>query len=269
MKKLLSLALLISLVFAFSVMVAANNPTPGEDDPDWTYGEGIYADYDPFASFFDSYKELDAKWKTITNARTICSPKDVDYEQGDQEASVTIKTKVNIPCYLEMELIGNAGYSKVKSVGAHAKGNLDRTTEPHWMFFDSNVGGFLNQNWESIDRETFCEIAPNRDGRDPVYLQACDMWTAHLYANIDYAFDVTATPLVNSDDATQFLNMDMRHTMDGEAGWTEHLALGNTTVGTFPSREENTVYMQFRVPYSADVDAGQYDGTVTFKIYSI
>ena len=276
MKKMLTLGLVLAfmMMFTVGVMADAHDAGSGFDEPNWSYGSGIFADYEAFENFFDSETDIAAEYKTITNARVTGSLDEILYDAGDQDGLIKINTLANIPCYLELELIGNAGYSKLKSLGAGSSGIVDRTEENHWMFFDTNFGGLVNAEWESIgEGEAFSDIGPNNEDRE-IYIQACDMWTANLYANVDYGFSVSATPLSNGSEE---LNIEMRHTELNVPGWTEAGVLPTAEpvdpdydyqVGTWDALEAATVYMQFRVPFDA-VPAGAYEGDITFKVYSI
>ena len=127
MKKMLTLGLVFAMVMMFAVGVMAQQ---GVDEPDWTLNEagGIFENYKAFKTFFDDRAVLstngpaDLDYQTITNAKIIGSPGDIQYAAGNQDGLVKIKTLANIPCYLEMELIGNAGNTKIKSMGAGSTG---------------------------------------------------------------------------------------------------------------------------------------------------
>jgi len=261
MKKMMVLSLAVLLVLGFSLNVfAEGKPTPGVDDPEFKIGEGIFENYENFKNFTVEETDIKGKYKVISGARTTGTVEEIKMEQGDQEVKVIINTLANIPCYIEMELIGNAGWSRGVSFGAGAEALMDRTGEQHWMLFHSDFGGFLNENWESVAQE---DVNPGSD----LYLHACDMWEARIYANIDYKLDVIATPLehVEYDEEIQ---MDMRHTLEGAPNWDEENNLETATIGPFNYLEENTVLMQFRVPFD-DVPAGHYEGDITFRAYSI
>ncbi len=267
MKRMSILSLVLVFVLGLSLNVMADgygekpDPTiPGENDPGFEIGKGIFEDYEGFANFSFEETDIDSEYTVISGARTTGSTEEFFVEQGDQKVKVIINTVANIPCYLEMELTGNAGYSHGISFGPEAEALMDRRGESHWMLFHSDFGGFLNENWESVAQEDV-------EAGAGLYLHACDMWEARVYGNINHRLDVIATPLVNQENGEEIL-MDMRHTLEGNPNWVENTEISEVTVGDFDYLEENTIYMQFRVPFD-DVPAGQYDGDITFKTYSI
>ena len=269
MKSLCILALAVALALTMGSVVLADTG-PGWDEPDWTLGVGIFLNHSPFEDLFQEDTDIAANYKTITNARVTGSLSDIVYEQVDQEVAVKIRTRANIPCYLELELVGNAGYTKGKSVGAGSQGVIDRTGENHWMLFDSAFGGFVGENWESIDTVTFSNIRPGgslNPGVGVAYLQACDMWTANMFANIAYGFGVSATPLT-SPAVPDELPLLMRYNLLNAWSGDFDISAAEALIGPFAALAETTVYMQFKVEYGL-VPAGVYQGDVTFRMYSI
>lgn len=259
MKRLVILALVALLTLGASALTLA---APGVDAPDWVYGAGIFANYTPFKTLFLAEAKTGLEHKTIVNARVSGSASDILYEQGNQDLTVLLKAIANIPCYLELELIGNAGYTKVASIGPNSTGTVNRTDESLWMLFDTNYGGFINEDWESVN------VSVTGFNPEELYIQACDIWTANMKANIGYGLEVRATPLGNSDYPDYLLPVQMRANLG--SSWTGMYPIteADAVFGPYNALEENTVYMQFRVPYGY-VPAGAYEGVVAFRMYSI
>lgn len=263
MKKMLILSLVMVFALGLSLSVIAEAPdpiVPGENDPEFKIGKGIFKNYEGIDNFVLEETDTGSKYTVISGARTTGSTDEIFVEQGDQKVKVIINTVANIPCYLEMELTGNAGYSHGISFGPEAEALMDRRGESHWMLFHSDFGGFLNENWESVAQDDV-------EAGAGLFLHACDMWEARIYGNIDHRFEVIADPLKHVEYEEEIL-MDMRYTFDGSPNWVENTEIGAVTVGDFGYLEENTVYMQFRIPFD-DIPAGQYEGDITFKAYSI
>lgn len=269
MKKILIIGLAIGVVTLFSLSVLAQDPVTEED---FVIDEGWYNNYSEAQEILSATQ---VKTATGTNHVTVDGVKVTgntpDYSEedyiGDQEINVTINTSAMIPCYLEMELVGNAGYTKAKSIGANAVANVDRTSESHWMLFNPEFGGMMDSDWNLLATEDVQDFSTL--GLDNgYYINACDIWTANLFGNIAYGFDINASPLTNGSDS---FNMDMRLTGEdiSETGGDEYLALGQANLGSFGALDETSLFMQFRVPFNRDVPAGQYDGDVTFSMYSV
>lgn len=269
MKKILILALAFAVVMMFSVGVMAEDPTTNEP---FEIDKGWYTNYTEANDLLPAHQEkteIGTQYKTVEGVTVTGDTPDYNADDyiGDQAVNVKINTSALIPCYLEMELIGNGGYSKGKSIGADAESNIDRTDEGHWMLFHPEFGGFMDSAWNLLgnaDVVDFSTLGPNSG----TYLNACDMWTANLFANVDYGFDVVASPLVGPNDIE--LLMDMRVTSpDVTLPVGEFLEIGTAEVFEGDALEAASIFMQFRVPYNNTLEAGQYDGDITFMMYSL
>ena len=269
MKKMLILGLVFSLIMMFTVGVMAEDPTTNEA---FIIDEGWYANYSEAQDLLPATQEdlrIGTSYVTVSGVTVTGDTPDYDVGDfiGDQEINVTISTAALIPCYLEMELIGNGGYTKGKSIGADAVLDIDRTEESHWMLFHPDFGGFMDADWNLLgegDIVDFSTLGPEAG----TFLNACDMWTANLFANVDYGFDVDASPLEGPDNTELF--MDMRATSpDATLVGYEFLDIGLANVFNGQALESASIFMQFRVPFNNELIAGQYDGEITFKMYSI
>ncbi|MFW6256892.1 MAG: hypothetical protein ACOC2O_02000 [Bacillota bacterium] len=284
MKKIIIFSLITAVVMMFSVGVLADQVGPDPiTNEDFEIDQGWYKNYSDaqdILSTTQEYTDIDTDYKTVEEVEVTGDVPDYGEEEiGDQKIKVKINTSALIPCYLEMELIGNAGLTKAKSIGAGEEANIDRTDEEHWMLFNPKFGGIMDEDWNLLadgDVEEYSSLGPDNNH----YINACDMWTANLYANIDYGFKVDASPLVNINNDEYSLKMDMRVTNEEiidisstNTSGKEYTDLGEADIGEdlgdFDALEDTSLYMQFRVPFSSDVPAGQYDGDVTFCMYTI
>ena len=284
MKKLFVCGLVVSLVMLFSVGVLAVDPLTGEN---FEINEGWYTNYSNAQEILsDTWSETATGSSHVTVQGVTTSGNTPDYNEGDfignQEINVTINTSALIPCYLEMELTGNAGYTHAKSVGVDAQANIDRRNESHWMLFNPEFGGLMDASWNLLGNADINSMGLG----EGLFINACDMWNAKLFANIPYGFDVEATALSNGSEE---FNMDMRvagqyvdisgngngHGHGNQPNqnpidnFVEYSTLGTANIGTYGALEDADIFMQFRVPFNDQVPAGQYDGDITFSMYSL
>ncbi len=268
MKKMLTLGLVLALMMMFSVGVMATDPDTGQP---FEIDEGWYENYSEANNLLPAtQKDLKTgNFRTVAGVTITGDTPDYNEDAfiGDQEINVTISTAALIPCYLEMELIGNGGYTKGKSVGADAVLDINRENESHWMLFHPDFGGFMDSDWNLLGDSDVVDFSTLGTGAG-TFLNACDMWTANLFANVDYGFDVDASPLVGPNNIE--LSMDMRATSpDVTLESYEFLDIGLANVFNGDALESASIFMQFRVPYNNTLEAGQYDGDITFMMYSI
>ncbi|MFW6027143.1 MAG: hypothetical protein ACOCRX_12480, partial [Candidatus Woesearchaeota archaeon] len=146
MKKIIIFSLITAVVMMFSVGVLADQVGPDpETNQDFEINEGWYENYDDAQDILSTTQEnteIHVDYKTVEGVTvTGDTPAYGNEDIGDQEINVKINTSALIPCYLEMELIGNAGLTEAKSIGAGAKADIDRTDEEHWMLFNPKFGG--------------------------------------------------------------------------------------------------------------------------------
>ena len=282
MKKMLILGLAFSLIMMFSVGIMAETG-PGFDEREFETGVGIFAGYDDanFDEIFISTRSVSHAHISnggavvvdgVTTSGSLSIP-------GDQEIKIEVPATAVIPCYLELELIGNAGYTKAKSIGSGAEGTVRHGSDSVLMLFDYQITGFMDEDWEFIDPEggEFSSFGVNRGDRDPVYLHACDLYNANMYSNLPYGFQVSSTPL-EGNEYGDILPMQMRYTFADSPGWTPTINVTNRSLddGDDPANRlfkrnatvEESVFMQFRVPFN-NVAADRYEGKVTFMVWTI
>ena len=188
-------------------------------------------------------------------------PEDRDF---DQEINYTIPAYAEIPCYLEMNLFGNGAYMEASNVGAENQSDI--SYGQHWMLFDTDYGGVVDGNWNFVDSSNFdpADIVAEESDR---YIQACDIFTANLFANVPYGFDVSSEGLGEDNE----LPIQMRTQQEGldiSNASTETLDASGIQVGNYNALEQAQINMQFRVPFD-EVEAGIYEGEVTFSMYSM
>jgi len=288
MKKLTILGLLVAFVLTFSLGAMAGVENTG-DDPLGEEGEGWIINEGSLEGWEDSnFETLNGSEmgtseevgtgitvegiKVAWDAPSPEEGKGDPVEDWDQEINYTIPAYAEIPCYLEMNLFGNGAYYNATNVGDN---NIkDETNNNHWMLFDTNYGGVVDGNWNFVDSGDFSPEDIVDEDADR-YIQGCDIFTANLFANVPYGFDVSSEGL----GAENELPIQMR-TTQGEIdiaennndidAWsdTETLDADGNQVGTFDALEEAQINMQFRVPFD-EVAAGVYEGDVTFSMYSM
>ncbi|MFW6269849.1 MAG: hypothetical protein ACOC4G_07175 [Bacillota bacterium] len=295
MKKLLILGLLVAFVmtFSFGVMAAegtGDDPLADEDGDGWIINEGTLEGWED--SNFETLNGSDTgvstdvgKGITVDGIKVEWDP-DENGDEGkrgpegdedfDQEINYTIPAYAEIPCYLEMNLFGNGAYMDATNVGTGNNTEIGNA-DGHWMLFDTDYGGVVDGNWEFVDSGDFSpeDIVDEDSDR---YIQACDLFTANLFANVPYRFEVSSEGLGDDNE----LPIDMRTyqggvdingdeaDIDDIGDWsaTETLDDDGVEVDDFNALDEAQINMQFRVPFDA-VEAGVYEGDVTFSMYSM
>ena len=278
MKKMLTLGLVLALMMMFTVGVMADghDTGPGFDEPDWEYGEGIFEGWSALEEpFFAANPVTHSDHVIIKNLNPNDYPKDfLNYEVGDQEATVIIPAVANIPCYIRFTLTGNGSTATLKSLGANSTGtvNWNNASEyydaagSHVMLFDARMSGFIDEYWNAVGAEDpeFSTI-PNK------YITACDLWTAEIYSNLNYRLGVSADTLEGRDDTGNELTIEMRYTNHAAPGWSNGFELpeldDEITIGDFDATDTTTLTMQFRVPFE-NTAADRYTGDVYFKAYT-
>jgi len=290
MKKLVILVMAMALVIGMSLGALAGVENTG-DDPlgeegaGWLINEGSLEGWED--SNFETLSESETGTSTeVGTGITVDGikvawaypdegsagkggPEDRDW---DQEINYTIPAYAEIPCYLEMNLFGNGAYMNATNVGEGA--TTEVTGADHWMLFDTNYGGVVDGNWNFVDDFSPEDVVDEQSDR---YIQGCDIFTANLFANVPYGFDVSSEGL--GEDGK--LPIQMRTTQEGIDiteennnndidAWsaTETLDADGTQVGAYSALEEAQINMQFRVPFD-QVAAGIYEGEVTFSMYSM
>ncbi len=255
MKKVVVLSLAVCLIMLFSGVVMASQWS------DWESDKGIFENYTA-SKFFALSDTTRASGGDYVVVKTMTTTGTIRENWDDQRATVTVRADAYIPCYLELELIGNRGYTKVKSIGPTEDTTLYHGSNSVFMLFHPELTGTMDKDWNFLDiaNAGFSTIGPDRD----VYIHACDMFKANILGNVLYGFSVSADAFTGVGDHEFY--MDMRYTLDDGATW-EEATIGFEEIGEFGALDEETVFMQFRVPF-ANVEAGKYTTTVTFAIYT-
>jgi len=292
MKKLVILVLAMAFVVSMSLGVMAGVENTGDDPLAEEEGDGWIIDEGSLVGWTDS------NFTTLSDTETGVSvevgkgitvdgikvawdypeegstgkegPEDRDF---DQEINYTIPAYAEIPCYLEMNLFGNGAYMEASNVGAENQSDI--SYDQHWMLFDTDYGGVVDGNWNFVDSSDFdpADIVAEESDR---YIQACDIFTANLFANVPYGFDVSSEGLGDDNE----LPIQMRTNQQGIDisannnnnidAWSaiSTLDAAGVTVGNYNALEQAQINMQFRVPFD-EVEAGIYEGEVTFSMYSM
>ncbi|MFW6271282.1 MAG: hypothetical protein ACOC4G_14590 [Bacillota bacterium] len=162
MKKLsiLGLVLVFVMAFSFGAMADVENTGDdplGEEGDGWIINEGSLEGWED--SNFESLSNYDSGESTeVGTGITVegacagdeCPGKEPgEVEDVNQEINYTVSAYAEIPCYLEMNFFGNGAYMNATNVGSDNLENYDNGD--HWMLFDTEYGGVVNENWEFVD----------------------------------------------------------------------------------------------------------------------
>jgi hypothetical protein len=274
MKKMLVLAL--ALVFMLSGAVMAEYPGVFADDPfdpDLSGEFGAGGDYEFYVDLdFDGmvyYNDTDADNPGIyTNLESLNRDgehRDVNNGNDGQEVAIRINAKAYIPCFLEMRLTGNQGTTSAISYGPDAVGST--TASGYEMVFDNELGGYLDENWQSLGYGS--NVALNPD--DNTFIGACDIFAVEVFSNDNYRYEVESKALEGKNGASgETLPMYMRTDLGG--GWLANDFVFNAP-NTFARTRNAGVKLEalhnFKVPFSMNTVHGEYTGDVTFRAMTI
>jgi hypothetical protein len=254
MKKL-SLLVLLCLVLASVPMFAA--------EPD---GKNVIIGSSVLNDTSDYYRSASQGSRTYN---------DVDIRVGDQKANLKLPIKALIPCYLEFTFTGNGVNVTMQSFGRDSE--TDATHPNSFIAFYPVVGGFIDENWETIENSTsiHAEVAPGPD----VYIRGCDTFIAEVWANLAWNYGVN---LVNAEGLkmgdSSPLPVELRYALgdaqpdfDSAAGWDDQITLSSTreVIAEGDATEGEKIWQQFRVPYSREFQAGHYTGEILFTAATI
>ena len=126
---------------------------------------------------------------------------------------------------------------------------------------------------------------------EDIYIHACDLWTADVWANVPFGFAVSSAGMGDFAGLADPLLIEMRYLerlgagivsresdlppYNGVAlmeahGWAGDYVLDEdgVEVGQYPAGQNVHVNMQFRIPVTG-APAGRYQGEVTFSAYTI
>ncbi len=218
----------------------------------------------------------------------------------DQTIDYTIVAYAEIPCVLKMNVFGNGAYAEGISIGDDSEVNINNGLymagegevapgqNSHFMIFDPDYGGIVNADWEFMELSAIDYATGEAVG---AYINACDLWTADIWANVPYGFSVSSTGLGNFAGLEDLLTIEMRYLERIGNGivsqlselppYEEDIVSDNTEwagdfmldedgveIGTYDAGQNSHINMQFRVPVTG-APAGRYQGEVTFSTYTI
>jgi hypothetical protein len=186
-------------------------------------------------------------------------------ESRRQKVEITLDVEAYIPCFLEMRLTGNQGTTSAISYGPGAEAVGD--AEGYLMIFDNEIGGYLDEEWQSLGYGSNVTLNPG----DDVFIGACDIFGVEVISNDNYRYDVESDALDGVGGANgETLPMYMRTDLGG--GW-----LANDFVFNAPktfSRTRNagqklTAVHNFKVPFNMNTVHGEYNGEIVFRAVTI
>ena len=328
MKRILILVLAFAFLFTFSLSVLADEdvtlwPNNAGSDPET--GNGWLIDVGTLVGWTDSNfekLEYDASGKSEVVGTGITVDgiklewdypgmgsigKGGDVEDFEQSIDYTIVAFAEIPCVLKMNVFGNEGWADGISIGNNSEVDIDNGlymsggddevapgTKSHFMLFDTNYGGVVNGNWE------FVEVSPvdYATGEAPnLYIHACDLWTADVWANVPFGFKISSTGLGDFAGLQDLIYIQMRYLerlgagivssqsglppfdepvnardflVQSNGAWSTTYTVDEAgeEIGTYDAGQNVHINMQFRIPVTG-APAGRYQGEVTFSTYTI
>lgn len=204
----------------------------------------------------------------------------------DQSIDYTVVAFAEIPCVLEMDIIGNGGWNNSNGEVALLNEEND-IPEGDFMVFSPSVGGIVDAEWNFMEMNSV-EYATGQGAE--AYIHACDLWTANIWANVPYGFAVSSVGMSDFAGLEEPLLIEMRcleilgdGIVSQESGtspydvevasnsnWSGDYVLNEDgiEIGTYEAGQNVHINMQFRVPVTA-VPAGRYQGEVSFSTYTI
>lgn len=212
-----------------------------------------------------------------------------DHAVGDQGAEIRVPVEAFLPCYLELEVMGNWGKATAQSFGHES--HVSGTPTQFSLAFYPGIGGFVGSDWNLLPASRFSENAEVAPGAD-VFIKGCDVFTAKMYSNLNYGYSLTvvgkgltrnataglsSAPLlpiegrakVEVGDFSGYINTTAKawgeipfDTTGADAVWAPALGTPNATTHT-------TIWHQFRVPYSRKYVAGMYTGAMVFSAHTL
>jgi hypothetical protein len=186
-------------------------------------------------------------------------------DDNRQRVEITLPVEAYIPCFLEMRLTGNQGTTSAISYGPGAQGGT--TATGYLMVFDNELGGYLDENWQSLGYGSNVAINPGED----VFIGSCDIFAVEVISNDNYRYEVSSEALQGQAGADgHTLPMYMRTDLGG--GWLANDFIFNAPQ-TF-ARERNAgvkleALHNFKVPFGMNTVHGEYNGEVVFRALTI
>jgi hypothetical protein len=154
------------------------------------------------------------------------------------------------------------------------------------MIFDPDYGGIVNEAWEFVELNAI-DYATGQGAE--AYINACDLWTADIWANVPYGFSVSSAGMGDFAGLADPLLIEMRYLerlgngivsqqsdlppfdMEvADGNWSDNYVLDEDgeEIGQYNAGQNSHINMQFRVPLNG-APAGRYQGEVTFSTYTI
>ncbi len=272
MKKQLPLTLVFLSIFIFSALSFAQS--------NW---DNLFTNYDPenekLLSGLDigwevsttDYKNI-AKIPAIYGNEAQTYTEDIVSKTATERSSIVVDTVAFIPTYVKLELSGNSGKSTVHAFGPFTVGN---SLFENALIFDNEIGGFIDENWNSLGHGEQLSIAPDKNR----YIQASDYLKAVIFSNDNYKYEVTASPLLATSESAipnASLSLEMAYSTlnanDSYGDWQSFTFTGinsSEMIAQKSALQTLTVMHRFRVPYNNEVAAGKYTGKIHFKVYTL
>jgi hypothetical protein len=203
----------------------------------------------------------------------------------DQSIDYTVVAFAEIPCVLEMDIIGNGGWNNSNGEVALLNEEND-IPEGDFMVFSPSVGGIVDAEWNFMEMNSV-EYATGQGAE--AYIHACDLWTANIWANVPYGFAVSSVGMSDFAGLEEPLLIEMRYLerlgngivsqqsdlppfdMEvADGNWSDNYVLDEDgeEIGQYNAGQNSHINMQFRVPLNG-APAGRYQGEVTFSTYTI
>lgn len=265
MRRYVVLLVVMAIVVSGSLVALAQSDEPNND------GKVIWQD-------IGEYNNLDwipTREPEHKDVNPVNSEKVTPLE--NQKVQKKMLAKAWIPCYIRMEIRGNTGYNILESYGPDV---VAQDTFRAQLWFDNEIGGFFDENWNWLGSGKNLEIAPG----DDKFIFACDQLIVKVFANDEYIYEIQAAPLTPVDApvtggfADPDLDLYMRYRCQrqgqAETGWTSYIFDGtvNPDIVQIPDThleacEEIMVRHEFMVPYFRTTAHGHYAGEVYFRAY--
>lgn len=266
MKKVLILLCLLTVFLCSGVVLAAD---PYDPLKDLLANYNAHVTDDGIVTSFnlnDNYTNLSGinrtSWYSDNNG------------QNPQNTAVTVRAEAFIPCYIEMKVTGNRGQTIVQSYGPGASATRGPDAN-YWLNFDNEIGGFVDENWNSLGHGKNAEVQPGNG----VYIQGCDVFKVEVYANDTYKYQVESAPLtpvnadISSPNANDVLDLQMRTSIDNNPWLAAANSFGTNNIAVIVASraacDSLVALHQFRVPYSKNTAHGKYEGNVIFRAVTI
>lgn len=204
----------------------------------------------------------------------------------DQSIDYTIVTFAEIPCVLSMDIFGNGG--GINDDGFTVLNEENEIPVSDLMLFSPSMGGIVDADWKFIEMDAVGYATGQAVG---AYINACDLWSANLWANVPYGFSVSSAGLGYFDSLEDPLLIEMRYLEilgagiisqePGLSSYDENVVSLNSDwagdyvlnedgveIGAYEAGQNVHINMQFRIPLTG-APAGRYQGEVTFSTYTI